>query len=241
MPIRQRHFPTILPAGLLPSTTGEPAAIAFAPVPRRRRRHDGWTDDRQRDFIAALAACGSVSAAARHVGMTARSAYRLLDSAGATDFARAWDVAIAQGVDRTRSDALSRALNGALVPIYRRGKLQRVELRKSDRLALGLLGGKFLHGGSGPRLSAEDRAAHRADQRLLDAAAPGEARRLVFAEIMARIDSVCARRRVAEDLDRAALAAFEADQYAAEAAAEAEEAGDDAGGDSTPRRSGGPR
>ena len=114
--MRHPHFPTTLPANLLPSTVGEPAAIPFAPVPRKRRRHDGWTEERQRGFIQALVACGSVSAAARHVGKTARSAYRLLDCEGAGEFALAWDAAIEGGIDRTTSDALHRALHGALVP-----------------------------------------------------------------------------------------------------------------------------
>src|SRR5207244_1523745 len=101
--------------------------IAFDPVPRLRNHRSGWTEDRQRAFIAALARCGSVSAAARHVGMTARGAYRLLDAEGADSFARAWDEAIEQGFASVQAGALDRALHGAFVPVYRRGKLDRVE------------------------------------------------------------------------------------------------------------------
>ncbi len=43
---------------------------------------------------------------------------------------------------RLRSDAMDRALNGALVPVYRRGRLVRVEHRRNDRLAIALLGGR---------------------------------------------------------------------------------------------------
>ena len=183
----------------LQGLTVEVEAIPFVPVPRLRRRHDGWTDDRQRGFIAALAQCGSVSAAARHVGKTARSAYRLLDAPGADSFARAWDVAVECGVDRTRTDALNRALHGQLVPIYRKGKLHRVELRKSDRLALGLLAGRASGAAFGPRLSAEDRASHRADQRQYDAAHTYHARDLVMTEILARIEATFAPRRAGSD------------------------------------------
>ena len=116
--------------------------IPFDPVPRLRIRRRGWTPDRQRGFIAALARCGSVSAAARHVGMSARTAYRLLDAPGANSFAAAWDAAVDQGVERTRSDALQRAFHGAFVPVYRRGKLVRVEHRRCDRLAIALLSGR---------------------------------------------------------------------------------------------------
>ena len=44
----------------------------FTPVPLRARA-DGWTPARQRGFIAALARCGSILAAARHVGIAPRN------------------------------------------------------------------------------------------------------------------------------------------------------------------------
>jgi hypothetical protein len=93
-------------------------------------------------FIAALAGCGSVARAARSVGMTPRSAYRLAEAEGAGSFAAAWDTAFAIGFERVRADALERAVNGAPVAIYRRGKLVRVEQRRNDRLAIALLGGR---------------------------------------------------------------------------------------------------
>jgi hypothetical protein len=43
----------------------------------RRIRHDGWTPKRQLDFLAALARSRSVTKAARAVGMSRESAYRL--------------------------------------------------------------------------------------------------------------------------------------------------------------------
>ena len=116
--------------------------IPFDPVPRQRARRAGWSAERQREFIFALARCGSVSAAARHVGMSARTAYRLLDAPGADSFAAAWDEAIDIGIERTRCDALERALKGVYVPIYRRGKLVRVEHRRCDKLAIALLSGQ---------------------------------------------------------------------------------------------------
>ena len=41
---------------------------AFEPVPSASNRHDGWTAERQRLFIAALKEIGMVSAAAKAVG-----------------------------------------------------------------------------------------------------------------------------------------------------------------------------
>jgi molybdenum-dependent DNA-binding transcriptional regulator ModE len=50
--------------------------IHFTPVPVRPR-DDGWTAERRIAFIEKLADCGSVTAAARHVGMRRESARRL--------------------------------------------------------------------------------------------------------------------------------------------------------------------
>ena len=116
--------------------------IAFTPVPRLRARRNGWTPLAQRIFILALSELGCVSRAARAAGMTARGAYRLLEADGAEEFAEAWDHAIAIGIDRLRSIAFDRALNGAEVPVYRKGKLVRTEVRRCNRLAIALLSGR---------------------------------------------------------------------------------------------------
>jgi hypothetical protein len=62
----------------------------FTPVPLRGRR-DGWTEVRQCAFLAQLYFTGSVTAAAKAVGMSRASAYRLRERAGAESFAFAWD------------------------------------------------------------------------------------------------------------------------------------------------------
>ena len=116
--------------------------IAFTPVPRQRARRNGWTAERQQLFLFALSRCGSVARAARAAGMTPRSAYHLLHAPCADSFATAWDQAIEEGIERVRDDALQRALGGAFVPVFRRGKLVRVEHRRCDRLALALLSGQ---------------------------------------------------------------------------------------------------
>lgn len=48
--------------------------LHFTPVTLQRRRANGWTSDVQHAFIANLARCGIVSAAAKSVGKSARSA-----------------------------------------------------------------------------------------------------------------------------------------------------------------------
>lgn len=150
--MRKPIFPAIIPQGAqlealaasLQSLEGaEPEpAIDFEPVPRKRNRRSGWTEKRQRAFIAALARCGCVRAACRHVGLSARTAYRLLAMEGADSFAEAWDQAQDIGMARLQAEALERSLNGAFVPIYRRGRLVRVEYRHCDRLAIAMFGGR---------------------------------------------------------------------------------------------------
>ena len=68
---------------------------AFTPVSLRYRR-DGWIPGRQSDFLGRLAETRSVAAAARLVGMTRESAYRLRDRPGAESFAAAWDSILAR-------------------------------------------------------------------------------------------------------------------------------------------------
>ena len=75
------------------------------------------------------------------MGRSASTAYRLLEVDGADSFALAWDKAFEEGLQRLREDSIDRALNGALVPVYRKGRLVRVEHRRNDRLAIALLGG----------------------------------------------------------------------------------------------------
>jgi hypothetical protein len=95
-------------------------SIPFTPAPAGNR-HDGWTPERQRAFIAALSTHGGVAAAARSVGMTPQTARRLRKRAGAEDFARAWDLAQEDGRDRARDEALRRGREGWWAPVMRNG------------------------------------------------------------------------------------------------------------------------
>lgn len=102
----------------------EGTTLAFAPVPQQRRRADGWTPVTQERFIRALEAMGSVGAAAKAVGMSRRSAYKLRDHDGADSFADAWDRALDLGRGRMFDYAMDRALNGVTtVRIFRGGAI----------------------------------------------------------------------------------------------------------------------
>lgn len=114
--------------------------LAFEPVPSASNRHDGWTPEKQKRFIHELSRIGLVSAAARAVGMSPKSAYALLKRAPEeSGFARAWDAALAEGEERARSTAIDRALDGVDVP-YFYGGLQRGSRRVyNDRLLVAAL------------------------------------------------------------------------------------------------------
>lgn len=122
-----------------PAPDERPPVPAFTPVPRLTPRHDGWTPERQRAFIEALAETGSVTVAARAVNMAHASAYALRHHPQGASFARAWEAALGCGVQRLRDEAFDRALNGQLVPIIAAGKLIGYRRVKSDRLLMYLL------------------------------------------------------------------------------------------------------
>jgi hypothetical protein len=105
----------------------------FTPVPVRARR-DGWTPERQRRFIAALAQTRSVTRAAGAVGMTREGAYQLRGRAGAAGFAAAWDAVLA--TPRPSGASLYDRAMTVVVEPYFIGGLQRGERRRYDNAAL---------------------------------------------------------------------------------------------------------
>ena len=121
------------------SVRGEDDPLAFTPIVSATRRHDGWTPERQRRFIDALATMGVVSRAAKAVGKSLQSAYRLRGRAGAESFCEAWDLALQMAYDRRFEEAMDRALNGVVAPRYYRGQQIGTARRYDYRLALAVL------------------------------------------------------------------------------------------------------
>jgi hypothetical protein len=118
---------------------------AFTPVPRHYNRHDGWTPERQRGFIEALADTGSVRHAAHAVNMTPEGAYLLRRHAEAVSFRRAWEAALALGVQRLEDVAMERALHGVEQPVYSYGKLVGTRRVVNDALLMFLLRNRSPH------------------------------------------------------------------------------------------------
>ena len=83
-----------------------PRLPPFYPVPTRTRR-DGWTVQRQADFLGMLAETGSVLGACEAVGMSRKSAYRLRSLPGAESFAAAWDAALGMPLRKVTPPALN--------------------------------------------------------------------------------------------------------------------------------------
>ncbi len=112
--------------------------IPFNPVALRTRR-DGWTADKQRDFIASLAETGCVETAAREVGMNPRSAYRLVARPDAAAFANAWDDALLIASRRLNAAAFDYALHGLPEAVWKDGEVVATRRRPSEKLLMFLL------------------------------------------------------------------------------------------------------
>ncbi|MDQ3143387.1 MAG: hypothetical protein M3Q57_00720, partial [Pseudomonadota bacterium] len=106
-------------------------------LPETRNRLAGWSADRQRLFLAALAETGSVHSAAAAARLAARSAYRLRTRSPA--FAAAWDTALQLSVGRLSAIVFDRAINGRVEQMYQDGLLVGERRVPSDKLLTWLL------------------------------------------------------------------------------------------------------
>ena len=127
--------PVELPAPILDASGRRLASVPFEPVPSRKSV--GWSADRQRTFIQALAETGSVHLAARATGLSARSAYSL--RVRSQSFARAWDMAQQLAVGRLSALAFDRAIHGRTEQVYANGALVAEKRVPSDRMLMWLL------------------------------------------------------------------------------------------------------
>ena len=113
--------------------------VTWYPV-RRKRRTDGWSIQRQRQFIEMLADCGSVPTACQLIGMSVSGAYRLRRSPGGEAFAAAWDTAVHHAAAHLVDAAFERAITGSDEPVFdRNGNVVGRRFRQSDRLLMFLL------------------------------------------------------------------------------------------------------
>ena len=139
-----------LPAPVVDPASGRHLApVPFDPVPSRKSR--GWSAERQRTFIRALAETGSVHLASRATGLSARSAYSLRVRSQA--FARAWDMAQQLAVGRLSALAFDRAIHGRVEQVFEDGVLVSEKRAPSDRLLMWLLAASIPSVSATPRPS----------------------------------------------------------------------------------------
>lgn len=117
----------------------DPAEYRWVPV-RRRPRYDGWTDEKQRRFIEVLADTGSVTQAAKVVGMSRESARQLRRAPHGAAFDRAWDAARVHAGRGLEDIAFDRAIEGVEQHIFNEnGEIVCTKRVVSDRLLTFLL------------------------------------------------------------------------------------------------------
>lgn len=116
--------------------------LAFTPAPSRKR-HAGWTAERQRRFLDGIRRGLTHAQVAAAVKLSRQSAYRLCQRPGGAGFAAAWHAA-EDGARRVRTLKASglatlTQLDGLLVPRFHRGQLAGFSVREDDRAVLARL------------------------------------------------------------------------------------------------------
>jgi hypothetical protein len=135
-------------------------------------RNDGWTPERIRVFLEALADLGTVEDAARVAGMSRSSAYAFRRREEGRAFAEAWDGAVLLARPVLADALMSRAMHGCVELIVRDGEVWGERHRFDNRHAMAML--------------------TRLDQKALAADDKSVTARLVAGAFDAFVDIVCA-------------------------------------------------
>ncbi len=119
--------------------TGDDPLLDFAPYIHVAPRRNSITPERQREFIATLAATGIVTQAARSIGASLEALYKIRGRTGAEGFAAAWDAAVERGYSRLEDCALERAIAGEERPVVWDGRVVATWKRYDTGLLMFLL------------------------------------------------------------------------------------------------------
>ncbi len=130
-------------------------------IPSYRLRHDGWTPARTKTFLATLRQTGCVTDAARTIGMSTASGYRLRKRDAV--FRAAWDAALADARRGLIAVAHERAVVGRETVIIRKGEEVERRIQPSDSM-LALL---IKHGDMGGDGSGQQRVGNRTADKIL--------------------------------------------------------------------------
>lgn len=111
---------------------------------------------KRRIFLRVLAQTGKVTAAARSVGYTDTSYLQRLRRDD-EEFAREWDVAVKSAANVLEEEAIRRAMEGVMEPIYYKGQCVGHKLNYSDQLMMFLMRGmdpeRYRDGSRGARVN----------------------------------------------------------------------------------------
>ncbi|MCM8729578.1 hypothetical protein ACFO8O_01160 [Hephaestia sp. GCM10023244] len=157
--------------------------ITATPAASDRTRCDGWTPDRQRAFLEAIAEGHNVDAAARIVGMTRQSAYALRHRAAGAAFAVGWSAATMIAREHIADTLLTRAIDGQVDTYTRADGTEITRHRYDNRLATTLLArlDRMVETAPEPEAHAARLAAREFDAYLdLIERSPGPARAALF-------------------------------------------------------------
>ena len=116
-----------------PARTPAIADVPYVPP------EDRWSKPKMAEFLRVLAAHQCVAAAARAVGMSRQSAYKLRNRLKGEPFDIAWEAAFQHGYDALHQAALERALHGVEEPVFHGGEQVGTRRRYDERLTVFLL------------------------------------------------------------------------------------------------------
>lgn len=105
----------------------------------RAQRYDGWTPDRQRAFLEAIAEGHTVGSACALVGMAPSSAYALRRRAAGAGFALGWRAANLIAREKVADTLLARAIDGQVETVTRADGETITRHRYDNRLASTML------------------------------------------------------------------------------------------------------
>jgi hypothetical protein len=112
------------------------SAPLHPPALTASRQANGWTIERQREFLEMLAQCGLVERSAGLVGMTRQSAYAFRLTAAGRAFDLAWDAALLLAHQRMIDETYELAFEGSVEQIFRDGKLVQEKRKRDPKMML---------------------------------------------------------------------------------------------------------
>ncbi len=98
------------------------------------------TPKKRADFLEALSECGNIKKSAKKTKISRDTVYRWRRED--EEFAKAWDEALELGIDALEDEAMRRAVDGYLKPVFHGGKKVGSVREYSDTLLIFLLKGR---------------------------------------------------------------------------------------------------